>query len=121
MDVLKYCLTLNQIEMRGKKNAKKRTFKRNVRTMGTKAVGIVFGVPHFAIALINHELATTEGLIVSLIQGKDNIRSIADMRTMQSEKYIDKMENAIDDGIDYSVNKVKSVFTKKDASEPQTA
>lgn len=82
---------------RGAKSTKKSTFRANMVTLGTKTAGIVFGIPHLAIALVNREIAKTEGMVVSLITWDNKIDRVADLRGMRTNTQIEKMEDFVDD------------------------
>lgn len=101
---------------RGKRGSKttKSNFKTNMKTVGLKTVDIVFGIPHFAIALAGHEVAQLEAVARWAIARKD-IHKSTDRRKALSEDYRERMEEAVDQSLEYAgkgltfvANKVKA-------------
>lgn len=110
---------------RGNSSKKPSNFKQNMQTLGIKTTGIVFGVPHFVVSLIGHEIAQTEAVLNYLIEGKE-LDSYTQRRKMLSETYRETMEEKIQDALETTSKSivkfatgVQGVFTKKPAEAPQ--
>lgn len=87
-------------------------FKANLKTVAIKTTNVVFGVPHFMVALTAHQIAQTEASVIGLINwnSKDHDK-LVDARKKNSEIYIHVMESKIDGAIEDSANYLHTKYT----------